>query len=88
MEDIYRNSVSTEGRTSWKRLISFIGPAYLVSVGFMDPGNWATDIAAGSRYGYALLWVVIISNLTAILVQNHSARLGIVTGKDLAQFSR
>lgn len=65
-----------------------MGPAYLVSVGYMDPGNWATDIAAGSKYGYSLLWVIVLSNITAILVQSHSARLGIVTGKDIAQFSR
>lgn len=68
--------------------MAFMGPAYLVSVGYMDPGNWATDIAAGSKFGYALLWVIVLSNITAILVQNHSARLGLVTGKDLAQFSR
>jgi manganese transport protein len=72
----------------WKKLAAFLGPAYLVSVGYMDPGNWATDIAAGSRFGYALLWVILLSNLTAILVQSLSARLGLVTGKDMAQFSR
>ena len=69
-------------------MLSFLGPAYLVSVGYMDPGNWATDIAAGSRFGYTLIWVIIMSNITAILVQSHASRLGIVTGKDIAQFSR
>ncbi len=72
----------------WRKMLAFLGPAYLVSIGYMDPGNWATDIAAGSRFGYALIWVIVVSNITAILVQSHSARLGLVTGKDLAQFSR
>ena len=88
MENPFFNSVSTDKKTGLRRLLSFIGPAYLVSVGYMDPGNWATDIAAGSKYGYALIWVIILSNITAILVQSHCARLGIVTGKDIAQFSR
>ena len=72
----------------WRRLFAFSGPAYLVSVGYMDPGNWATDIAAGSRFGYALIWVLAMSNLMAILLQSLSARLGIVTGMDLAQACR
>lgn len=72
----------------FKRLFAFIGPAYLVSVGYMDPGNWATDIAGGSKFGYALVWVLLMSNLMAILFQSLSARLGIVTGKDLAQACR
>lgn len=72
----------------WKRLLAFSGPAYLVSVGYMDPGNWATDIAAGSRFGYALLWVLVMSNLMALLLQSLSARLGIVTRMDLAQACR
>ncbi len=88
MEYTHFHPVNTENKKGWKKVLSFLGPAYLVSVGYMDPGNWATDIAAGSKYGYTLLWVIIASNLAAILVQNHSARLGIVTGKDLAQFSR
>jgi manganese transport protein len=72
----------------WRRLFAFSGPAYLVSVGYMDPGNWATDIAAGSRFGYRLLWVLVMSNVMAILLQSFSARLGIVTGMDLAQACR
>jgi manganese transport protein len=72
----------------WRRLFAFSGPAYLVSVGYMDPGNWATDIAAGSRFGYALIWVLLMSNLMAVLLQSLSARLGIVAGMDLAQACR
>lgn len=66
----------------------FLGPAFLVSVGYMDPGNWATDIDAGARFGYKLLWVILVSNMIAILMQTLSAKLGIATGKDLAQNSR
>ena len=72
----------------WRKLFAFLGPAYLVSVGYMDPGNWATDIAGGSAYGYQLLWVLLMSNLMALLLQSLSARLGIVRGLDLAQASR
>lgn len=72
----------------FRRLLAFIGPAYLVSVGYMDPGNWATDLAGGSRFGYALLWVLVMSNLIALLMQSLSARLGVVAGRDLAQASR
>jgi manganese transport protein len=72
----------------WRRFFAFSGPAYLVSVGYMDPGNWATDIAAGSKFGYRLLWVLVMSNVMAILLQSFSARLGIVTGMDLAQACR
>jgi manganese transport protein len=71
-----------------KKLFAFAGPAYLVSVGYMDPGNWATDLAGGSKYGYALIWVLLMSNLMALLLQSLSARLGIVRGRDLAQASR
>lgn len=72
----------------WRRLFSFLGPAYLVSVGYMDPGNWATDIAGGSKFGYSLIWVLLMSNLMALLLQNLSSRLGIVRGLDLAQANR
>jgi manganese transport protein len=72
----------------WKQIFSFFGPAYLVSVGYMDPGNWATDIAGGSQFGYRLLWVLLMSNLMALVLQNLSARLGIVRGRDLAQANR
>jgi len=83
------SSVETANRkTPWKRAIAFLGPAYLVSVGYMDPGNWATDLEGGSRYGYALIWVLVMSNIMAIVLQNLCARLGIVYKKDLAQVNR
>jgi manganese transport protein len=71
-----------------KRLLAFVGPAYLVSVGYMDPGNWATDLEGGARFGYQLIWVLLMSNAMAILLQTLSARMGIVTGRDLAQACR
>src|SRR6187431_3100582 len=81
-------SVNTSDRKGIRRLFAFMGPAYLVSVGYMDPGNWATDIAGGSQYGYTLIWVLLMSNLIALLLQSLSARLGIVRGRDLAQASK
>jgi manganese transport protein len=75
-------------RPGWRKVLSFFGPAYLVSVGYMDPGNWATDLAGGSQFGYKLIWVLLMSNLMALLLQSLSARLGIVRGRDLAQASR
>ncbi len=80
-------SVDTNKR-GFRRILAFLGPAYMISVGYMDPGNWATDIAGGSQFGYSLIWVLIMSNLIALLLQGHCARLGVVTGKDLAQASR
>jgi len=82
------SSVDATHKSSWRKLLAFLGPAYLVSVGYMDPGNWATDIAGGSKFGYALIWVLLMSNLMAILLQSLSARLGIVRQLDLAQASR
>ncbi len=81
-------SVSTSHTSFWKRLLAFAGPAYLVSVGYMDPGNWATDIQGGAQFGYRLLWVLVVSNLMALLLQTLSSRLGIVTRRDLAQACR
>lgn len=75
-------------RPGWRRVLSFFGPAYMVSVGYMDPGNWATDLAGGSQFGYQLIWVLLMSNLMALLLQSLSARLGIVRGRDLAQANR
>src|SRR6185312_480757 len=69
----------------WRRLIGFLGPGFLISVGYMDPGNWATDIAGGSRFGYTLLFVIMASNLMAILLQSLSLKLGVATERDLAQ---
>jgi manganese transport protein len=76
------------GRPDWRTLLRVLGPAYLVAVGYMDPGNWATDLAAGSRYGYSLLWVVALSSLMAMVLQSLCCRLGIATGMDLAQACR
>src|SRR5512141_1135109 len=81
-------SVRTAWPTAFRRMFAFAGPAYLVSVGYMDPGNWATDLEGGARFGYQLLWVLVLSNAMAILLQTLSARLGIVSGRDLAQACR
>lgn len=81
-------SVNTENKKSWKKIFAFFGPAYLIAVGYMDPGNWATDLAAGSKYGYTLIWVLLMSNIMALLLQSLSSRLGIVRGVDLAQANR
>ncbi len=81
-------TIDTRTGTPGKKILAFLGPAYLVSVGYMDPGNWATDLAGGSKFGYSLIWVLLMSNLMALLLQNLSARLGIVRGRDLAQVNR
>src|SRR5215475_4861787 len=82
------SSVGTAQISFWRRMFAFAGPAYLVSVGYMDPGNWATDIEGGAHFGYRLLWVLVMSNAMAVLLQTLCARLGIVTGRDLAQACR
>ena len=87
LAEVYR-SVPVRGTTWWRKALAFAGPGYLVAVGYMDPGNWATDLAGGSRFGYTLLSVILISNLMAILLQGLAAKLGIVTGRDLAQACR
>jgi manganese transport protein len=82
-------TVDIDKRSSkWRKIFAFFGPAYLVSVGYMDPGNWATDLAGGSKFGYQLIWVLLMSNLMALLLQSLSARLGIVRQRDLAQVNR
>jgi manganese transport protein len=79
----------TSGHLHWfRRLLGFMGPGYLVAIGYIDPGNWATDLAAGSGFGYSLLWIIMLSNLMAILLQSLAVRLGVVTGMDLAQACR
>ena len=88
LSEVHGSIDTTLKRPWWRQLFVFFGPAYLVSVGYMDPGNWATDLAGGSQFGYTLLWVLMMSNLMAILLQNLSARLGIVRGRDLAQANR
>ncbi|TAF54524.1 MAG: iron/manganese transporter [Sphingobacteriia bacterium] len=79
---------TTLGKKGWRRFLAYVGPAYLVSVGYMDPGNWATDLQGGARFGFQLIWVLLMSNLMALLLQSLSARLGIVRRKDLAQANR
>ncbi len=87
LAEVYRTVPVGEGAW-WRKALAFAGPGYLVAVGYMDPGNWATDLAGGSRFGYSLLSVILISNLTAILLQGLASKLGIVTGRDLAQACR
>jgi len=88
LQEVHQSVDTTRANSLWKKVFAFFGPAYLVSVGYMDPGNWATDLAGGSQFGYSLLWVLLMSNLMAILLQTLSARLGIVRGRDLAQANR
>ncbi|MBI5406708.1 MAG: Nramp family divalent metal transporter [Nitrospirae bacterium] len=88
LEEVYESVDTTAHHNFWKRLFAFFGPAYLVSVGYMDPGNWATDIAGGSQFGYTLIWVLLMSNLMALLLQSLSARLGLAGARDLAQASK
>lgn len=87
LAEVHR-SVEVHGATWFRKLLAFAGPGYLVAVGYMDPGNWATDLAGGSRFGYALLSVILLSNLMAVLLQGLASKLGIVTGRDLAQACR
>ena len=87
LSEVYRSIPVSRG--SWfRKLLSFGGPGYLVAVGYMDPGNWATDLAGGAQFGYSLLYVILLSNLMAVLLQGLSSKLGIVTGRDLAQACR
>ena len=89
---LFPNRIATipiTANSSWfRKILAFAGPGYLIAVGYMDPGNWATDIGGGSKFGYALLSVVLISNLMAMFLQALSAKLGIATGRDLAQACR
>jgi manganese transport protein len=87
LAEVYRTIPVAHGNW-WRKALAFAGPGYLVAVGYMDPGNWATDLAGGAQFGYTLLSVILISNLMAILLQGLSAKLGIVTGRDLAQACR
>ncbi|HEX4297388.1 MAG TPA: Nramp family divalent metal transporter, partial [Devosia sp.] len=86
--EVFRSIPLPKGAPAWRRFLTFVGPGYLVAVGYMDPGNWATSLAGGSQFGYALLSVALLSNLMAILLQALCARLAIATGKDLAQACR
>jgi len=87
LPEVFR-SVAVPGGASWRKIAAFAGPGFLVAVGYMDPGNWATDLAGGSQFGYTLLPVIAISNLVAILLQGLALRLGIASGRDLAQLCR
>jgi len=88
LEEVHGSVDPSKNKSKWRRIAAFFGPAYLISVGYMDPGNWATDLAGGSQFGYTLIWVLVMSNLMALLLQSLSSRLGIVRGKDLAQCNR
>jgi manganese transport protein len=88
LPEVHRSLVVPSSASFWRKLLAFAGPGFLVSVGYMDPGNWATDLAGGAKYGYTLLTVILISNLMAILLQHLCVKLGVVTGRDLAQACR
>ncbi len=88
LENVHESVDTTKKLGNFRKVFAFFGPAYLVSVGYMDPGNWATDLAGGSKFGYTLIWVLLMSNLMALLLQSLAARLGIVRGRDLAQANR
>src|SRR5216117_1954841 len=88
LSEVHRTIPVPRGLSFWRKMLAFSGPGYLVAVGYMYPGNWATDLAGGSAFGYRLLSVILISNLMAILLQSLCAKLGIVTGRDLAQACR
>src|SRR4029450_4002493 len=88
LPEVHRSIVVPTTASFWRKLIAFSGPGFLVAVGYMDPGNWATDLAGGARFGYSLLAVIMISNLMAILLQHLCIKLGVATGRDLAQACR
>ena len=88
LSEVHESVDTTIPQKGWRRILAYAGPAYLVSVGYMDPGNWATDLQGGAKFGYQLIWVLLMSNLMALLLQSLSARLGIVRRRDLAQANR
>jgi len=88
LSEVHRSIAVSSTGPSWRKALAFFGPGYLVAVGYMDPGNWATSLAGGSRFGYALLVVALLSNIMAVILQSLCARLGIATGRDLAQACR
>src|SRR5580693_3652068 len=85
LPEVHRSIAIPEGAGFWRKLFAFAGPGYLVAVGYMDPGNWATDIAGGARFGYTLLSVILVSNIFAIFLQYLALKLGIAGERDLAQ---
>jgi len=88
LPEVHRTIAVPAGSSVWRKMLAYAGPGYLVSVGYMDPGNWATDLAGGARFGYALLSVILLSNVMAVLMQSLCVRLGVATGRDLAQACR
>ena len=88
LSDVHRTIAVSRGGSQWRRLLAFLGPGYLVAVGYMDPGNWATSLAGGAKFGYALLFIALLSNIMAIVLQHLCARLAVATGRDLAQACR
>lgn len=92
LSEVHASVLVPKGHAGWRgvvrRMLAFSGPGYMISVGYMDPGNWATDIAGGSQFGMRLLWVIVLSNIMAVVLQALAARLGVATGRDLAQACR
>jgi manganese transport protein len=88
LPEVHRSILVPRDASAWRKMLAFAGPGFLVAVGYMDPGNWATDLAGGAKFGYALLWIIMMSNLMAILLQHLCIKLGVVTGRDLAQACR
>src|SRR5438552_12152172 len=86
--EVYRSVAVDRGASGWRKMLAFLGPGYLVAVGYMDPGNWATSLAGGAKFGYALLFIALLSNIMAIILQSLCARLAVATGRDLAQACR
>src|SRR5579871_3401837 len=88
LPEVHSSIAVPGGNSFWRKLLAFSGPGFLVAVGYMDPGNWATDLQGGAQFGYTLLSVVLVSNFMAILLQHLCIKLGVVTGRDLAQACR
>ena len=88
LEEVHRSVPIPATLSFWRKMLAFAGPGFLIAVGYMDPGNWATDLAAGSDFGYTLLFVILISNIFAMVLQHLALKLGIATGRDLAQMCR
>src|SRR5690349_21590240 len=88
LPEVHRSIPVPDQAPVWRKMLAFAGPGFLVAVGYMDPGNWATDLEGGAKFGYTLLWIIMMSNLMAILLQHLCIKLGVVTGRDLAQACR
>src|ERR687889_763250 len=88
LQEVFGSIRTRPSGSMWSKLVAFLGPGYLVAVGYMDPGNWATSLAGGSKFGYALLFIALLSNIMAIVLQHLCARMAVATGRDLAQACR